>query len=141
MTEILLLVRNRIVPGLLIVFSLYHGVISLLEERTRERIDPNPDPVRAYAESYRSLRDTLAGRGCLRVRYISDTADAPSWFEDYVWMQYALAPIVIGDSSDCRLVVVRRRGLPAGSAAGPSQGLVLIRDYDNDVSLFSEQAQ
>lgn len=131
-------VLRRVAAGMLLVYSLYHGMIMVLGSKFTYA---GLDPIVASEERFGPLKKQLQTYGPAKVGYVTDTPEVADWFTGFYQMQYALAPIVVADSTDLPLVVANFHDASSSDRVVRDRHLVLVADCGKGVFLFSNQKQ
>jgi hypothetical protein len=82
------------------------------------------------------LRPTLPQTGV--VGFYTDAPAGPTGLQEYYLTQYALAPLVVVNNTDQKLVVSSTR---SPGSRPPNPNLELIRDFKNGMQLFRNKTK
>jgi len=104
----------------------------LLIETPRAASPRGDDIARRSDQRFAALKTELPQRGV--VGYVGETGNLA--VGDYYLTQYALAPLVVEQSSNHAIVV---GNFPSGVASGLPANLQLTRDFGDGVLLFSNK--
>jgi hypothetical protein len=127
-------------PGalsLLLLFSAYHTYATLRDSARAYLRASKPDPVTLLDRRLRPLREQLSQNGVGHLGYLADEPENGDWFLDYFRTQYALAPVIVADSSDRPLVVTYFRDRASILSQVGGDRFVLVGDYGNGLSLLA----
>ncbi len=132
-------IRVRIGVLSIVVFALVSSGLAL-----RRTLDPPPgaaahDEISRYEARFRPLRSALPPEGVVGYLAGPRRLDRPfDDLKDFYLTQYALAPLIVVDTSDPPFVVGNfRPSSPEHTISDPT--LVLIRDFGDGVLLFRHQ--
>lgn len=141
MNNTLRLLLRRTASTLLIVYCLYHGLY-VIRGYSRDYLNPDPDPVTAFAKRFEALEAQLSRQGYRKVGYVTDMPEVADWFTEYFQLQYVLAPIIVNNSPDCRLVVANLHDTSSIEHIIRERNLmpVQVQDYGKGVLLLTKDS-
>jgi hypothetical protein len=134
--------RKHAALSLLVAFSLYHAIVLVRSSLLAYLKSANSDPMYTIEREFEPLEIRLSHDRSTTVGYITDTPVAtPDWAVEYLRTQYALAPIMLNDSSTAFFVVAHCRNASSCQALAADLGFSEIMDYGNGVYLLSRDEQ
>jgi hypothetical protein len=140
MTQNFRVYLSHIALAILAAYSLYHG-FHMVTGSVRNFENPDSiDAVTTLDTRFAPLRTELSRRGCREVGYVTDSPDT-DWFTGYSQTQYALAPILVDDSTRPALIVANLRDPSSVVSIVQNSHLLLVSDYGNGLILLSRQTQ
>lgn len=124
----------------LVLFCLASAFLTILQWRPLIPLSMWVDPVTRYERELEPLKQTLAGEEA--VGYLGDhsnplNANRQRRFQQ---TQYSLAPIMITDKRPTRYVVSVWALFPELQEEIAKRGLVLVRDFGNEIRLYERKA-
>jgi hypothetical protein len=123
----------------LIVFCLYHN-LNLVRNSTSNYVNRAiPDPITAFERRFELLKARLSNQGIRKVGYITDMPEVADWFTEYFRTQYALAPVVVENSTDCRFVVANLHDPSTITRIIREQHITLEENYGEGVLLLARK--
>jgi hypothetical protein len=140
MTQNFRVYLSHIALAILAAYSLYHG-LRMVKGSARNFENPtSSDAVTTLDTRFAPLRAELSQRGCREVGYVTDSPDK-DWFTGYSQTQYALAPILVDDSTRPALIVANLRDPSAVVSIMRNNHFLLISDYGNGLILLSRETR
>ncbi len=136
--QIIRSLRIHIVAAILAAYSLYHGLGMVAISIRNFKDPPRIDTLTAFDNRLAPLRAQLTQYGSTEIGYITDVRGA-DWFTGYSRTQYALAPILVDDSTDLTFVVANLSDPSSVASIMRNSHLVLVSDYGNGVFLLSRE--
>lgn len=135
-------ISMRAYTGFFLVLLLAaYSVVSLIVDQKAYYLNSvkfKGDPIGLYQERFRGVRERMPPRGTFG--YFSDITDRSEDRSALFLTQYALAPLVLRESTDLPVVVGNfHRGLPS-RAEIRQKGLYLLFDTGKGVVLFGKAA-
>jgi hypothetical protein len=140
-------IRKSVAVGLLVLYCLFHSLL-LVTSSWREykhslegpsaAFSTNPHSVSIFENRFVTIKKQLARSGCTRIGYVTDIPEGDSnWLTWFFRTQYALAPILIDDSTEPSLVIANLRDPSSIAHILRDTHLSLLSDYGNGVILLS----
>jgi hypothetical protein len=127
-----------IAVGLLAVYSLYHAARMLQLSIGSFQSRAEADTITVLDRNLAPLRTRLALSGCREVGYLTDYPKR-EWYTGYSQMQYALAPVLVDDSTRPEFIVTNLRDPSSLASIMQDSHLMMVSDYGNGVMLLSRQ--
>lgn len=124
---------------LLIVYCLYHS-LHMVRGYGRDYLNPAPDSITVFAKRFETLKAQLSRQGYEKVGYVTDMPEVADWFTEYFQLQYVLAPIIVKNSPDCRLVVANLHDTSSSEHIIRERNLLLVQDYGKGVLLLTKDS-
>jgi hypothetical protein len=136
-------VRVRVGVLSMILFALLSSGLALRWTLERAASGSRRDEVGRYEARFQTLRSALPSTGV--VGYLAEPKGSERPFDaDYAkrfyLTQYALAPLIVVDSTEPALVIGNFRSAGA-KRGGTNLGLILVGDFGDGVLLFRHQAK
>lgn len=131
--------RRSVAVAMLVTYSLYHGLLMGTNAIRNFQHSGDSNSVAALEQRLQPLKERLARAHCGQVGYVTDDPSDPDWFTGFYRFQYALAPILVDDSSDHSLVVANLRNPSELGSVLRNSRLSLVQDYGRGLALLSRQ--
>lgn len=125
--------------GILVVYALYHGIISVKSAMHEYRERTIPDSVTAVEQRFRPLALQISGQR-YRLGYVTNMNESMDWPGEFLRIQYTLAPLVIEDSMNAPVVVANIKDSRPVRALIPDPGPFTVVDCGNGVLLLSRKS-
>jgi hypothetical protein len=131
--------RSHVAPAILAGYALYHsiGIVASLRDSTER--SAGTDIITAFDSRFAPLKARLSAERCREIGYVTDEPENADWFTDFFRTQYALAPILVDDSTDHGLIVANLRDPSTVASILRTKHLRIISDYGNGVVLLSRE--
>jgi hypothetical protein len=126
---------------ILIVYSLYHGVVSVRTSMLDYVRRTSPDLVTLSDQRFETIKLRIRSDGYNKVGYLTNIPEGMDWSGVYLRTQYALAPILVDDSTNPALVVANLREPYSVRSCIRDKDVVTIADFGNGVLLLTRRTR